>query len=345
MQEIFDYLSKFEFSFYLLICSLVFVFFSDIIKQKNIKLLVLSLFGIMISLFLFEIFFAIYMPTIFCRKNNSFNIDNLDTKTIKVRASNTKREKNDKEQFMYYQCTTYSNLFRYTQSNLNSQDGFVFIGCSFTYGVGLDDKETLPYYFSQLYNFDKFVINCSMGGRGTNFAFNIMESDIVYKFNKDVKIKYFIYSVIQDQIARNFNVSGFYLNDDNFILENGKFVRAKEPLGFLKVIFKESYIFHRFFIDFINNENKEFYKQYFIDTVIKMKKLALEKYNAELIVVLWPDIEQQIIEKLKKENINTIVLNKKFEEDEYKIVKDSHPNAKANKEIAKILFDYINNKS
>ena len=344
MQEIFDYLSKIEFSFYLLICSFIFVFFAGIIKQKNIRLLLLSLFGITISLFLFEILFAIHMPILVSRKNNSFSIDNLDTETIKVRATIREIEKNDKEQFIYYQCKIYSNFFRYTESNLNSNDGFVFLGCSFTYGAGLYDKETLPYYFSQLYNFDKLVINCSMGGRGTNFAFNIMESDFVYKFNKDVKIKYFIYSVIQDQINRNFNVSTFYLNDDNFILKNGNFIRAKEPLGFLKVIFKKSYIFHRFFIDFINNRNKEFYKQYFINTLIKMKNLAIEKYNAELIVVLWPDIEQQIIEKLKKENINTIVLNKKFEEREYKIIKDDHPNAKANKEIAQILFDYINNK-
>ena len=78
-----------------------------------------------------------------------------------------------------------------------------------------------------------------------------------------------------------------------------------------------------------------------------MKNIIKEKYDAELIIILWPDIKwpdikQKMVESLK--DIDIIALDKKFENEEYSIKNDGHPNWKANEEIAQILFDYINNK-
>jgi hypothetical protein len=362
MYNILFYLSKFEFVFYLFILAIFFTIFSILLKNKYIKKLNLIFFGIFLSLSISELLFCITSCPILVknRAEHIYKLDDLQLKTLRYLSilgvndkivfedTNTNIDNiiKDKSKIVFdTKVQIYNNSFRYTKGNSNSDISIVFLGCSNTYGSGLNDNQTLPFYFSEKYNFDINVLNCSICGAGINIAYNIINSGVLNKLliNKKSQIKYFIYSAINEHIERSFRIACFDFSDDNFILENGKFVRAKEPLGFLKVIFKKSYIFHKFFIDFINKKNKVFHEQYFVERTIKMKNLAKEKYNAELIVILWPDIEEKIIEKLKKENINLIILDKKFYKEEYRIKNDGHPNEKANKEIAQILFDYINN--
>lgn len=241
----------------------------------------------------------------------------------------------------------YNNGFRYTKCDINSKISIIFLGCSLTFGHGVSDDQTLPYYFSEKYDFKYNIVNFAIGGAGTNLAFNIINSsDIINKFvKKESEIKYFIYTIIDDHIERNFRTSSFNFAEDNYKLTDDKFSRPYEPFGFLKVIFKNSYIFNKCFLHIINEKNKEFHEQYLVDTVLEMKGIVKDKYNAELIIVLWPNVRTNIVNKLKDQRLNIIELDKKFENEEYKIKNDGHPNAKANKEIARILFDYINNKS
>ena len=50
--------------------------------------------------------------------------------------------------------------------------------------------------------------------------------------------------------------------------------------------------------------------------------------------------------ELKNTRLNTIILEDKFDNfGTYRIDRDGHPTAKANEEIANILFDYINKKN
>lgn len=51
-----------------------------------------------------------------------------------------------------------------------------FFGCSFTYGEGLRDDETLPYYFSQAIR-TAHVMNFGYHGRGANNALALLESN------------------------------------------------------------------------------------------------------------------------------------------------------------------------
>ena len=362
IQEIIFYLSKFEFVFYLFILSILFILLSFLFKNNNLKKINLILFSILLSLSISEFVFCITNKPILVkgRHESIYKLNSLKLKRIRHlnilgvcnRIFSEDFNENvddiikDKSKIIFDNIIRmYDNTFRYTKRNNNSDTSIVFLGCSFTYGHGLNDNQTLPYCFSEKYNFNINVLNCAIGGMGINTAYNIINSGVLNKLliNNNSNVKYFIYSLINDHIERAFRTSSFNLSDDNYVLDDNKFVRTKEPFGILKIIFKKSYIFNKYLINIINDKNKDFHEQYFIDRTLKVRDLALEKYNAELIIVVWPEVEQKIIERLKEENINLIILDKKFNNNKYKIKNDGHPNEKANKEIAQILFDYINN--
>lgn len=357
MDKILYFFTKYEFSIYLLICTLILIFICIILKRKKIKLIILSLVGFIIPIMLFEVFFASSMPVLISRKKIYFDkIDNLTKYKSRIygtpnvlaftRDLNEVIKINEQELIFDYVQETYSNGFRYTKSNLDAKEGFVFLGCSFTYGHGVKDEDTLTYQFAKFYDFERFIINCSCGGRGTNFSFSVMDSDVIYKFiNKNQKVNYFIYSAMEDHINRNFNIRTFNIADDAYIVKNGKLSVVKEPLGVLKKLFQKSYIFNKFFLNIINKRNKIYYEQYFIEKLLEMNKLAKEKYDSEFIVIIWPGFQNRVIKQLENLDLNIIFLDNKFEDYKYKLKNDGHPNGLANKEIAQILFDYINNKS
>ena len=102
----------------------------------------------------------------------------------------------------------YSNGLRYTKTNTNGEKKYIFLGGSFTFGSCLDDKETLPYYFSELNNFDVNILNLGFGAKGSNYALNMLNSEIIDGFiGKDRTVTCFIYSLIEDHIYRNFRMT------------------------------------------------------------------------------------------------------------------------------------------
>ena len=63
---------------------------------------------------------------------------------------------------------------------------------------------------------------------------------------------------------------------------------------------------------------------------------------------MWNDHQEKykrLCEKLKETNLDLIFLPEYFnEKGSYKLEHDGHPTAKANKEIAEILYNHINKK-
>lgn len=66
--------------------------------------------------------------------------------------------------------------FRLTDQSQQKTERINFFGCSFTFGEGLNDSETLPYYFAQ--HSDSFKVkNFGFHGYGVHQAVAIMQSD------------------------------------------------------------------------------------------------------------------------------------------------------------------------
>jgi len=236
------------------------------------------------------------------------------------------------------------NFVRLTEGNPFSENAYIFLGCSFTFGDGLNDNQTLPYYFSKLMNFNANVLNLGIIGRSTNFTLNMLNCDYIEKYVGKAKNKHFIYSLISDHMMRNFNFKRYY-RSDSWLYEKGVWKRTEQPLGKIKIIFAKSCIFRKIFLARIEEWNKSFYEDYMIISLNKIRDLVKLKYNAKFTLIVWPSIEINFKKRLALENFDIIELPEYFEPHEqgtqYKILYDDHPTAKANEEIAGMLYKHL----
>ena len=176
----------YEFVFVFLLCSIIFLLISIFIRQKTIRRISILLFSVFLVLFLFELVLSFFMEkcTFIPKDESLFNIpkeqnisskrevfllnetNNLSKRIIsdnKDEIDRVKKEYLSKGYKVFYdnKLSLYSNGLRYTKANANGEKKYVFLGGSFTFGSCLDDKETLPYYFSELNHFDANILNLS----------------------------------------------------------------------------------------------------------------------------------------------------------------------------------------
>jgi len=243
--------------------------------------------------------------------------------------------------YKIHKISEYDNKFRYTKCNVSSENSYVFLGCSFIFGAKLNDEDTVTYYFSKLMNFEANVINCGIPGHSINTSKNILNNDLIYDLCQNKKINHFFYLMIYDHLSRNFRILD---PSDNMLYENGKYSRVKQPLGIFKIIFAKSYIFNKIFLPVIEQHNMLFYEEYMIESFESINKIIEDKYSSKLTIIIWPEFDQAFIDKLNNKNFDVIVLPEYFnsETSGCKIPNDGHPTAKANKEIAQILYNHIN---
>ena len=76
----------------------------------------------------------------------------------------------------------------------------------------------------------------------------------------------------------------------------------------------------------------------------EINEIIEKKYKSKLIIIVWPEFtDNKFMENLQNLNIDLILLPEYFNSEEmgYRL-KDHHPTAKANEEIAEILYNHIN---
>jgi len=365
-EVIINHFLDYEFVYVFLFFSLFFLLISIFVMRKTIKKIAMVLFAIFIVLFFFEIVCS-YIVLKF--ENSSFDYDTINLNFSKKELTyiedirfkdkkhnetfsfdkqvNTEDKFYNNENFHLVYSKKYSvyknnRHFRYTNCNEKSKDTYVFLGCSFVFGNGVNDDETLPYYFSNILNFKYNVLNCGLSGKSSNSALNILEVGL----DKNLKYKHFFFSLIEDLIDRNFRLRTEFNPSDIFLFGNNKLKIVEYPYYYIVNIFKRSNIFRKIFLPRIQEYNKQYYEDYMIQSLEKMNKIVEEKYNSKLTIIVW-DIEKcsnYFINKLKKTNLDLIFLPEYFnlEEEGYRIKNDPHPTAKANKEIAEILYNHVN---
>ncbi|MFA7073681.1 MAG: hypothetical protein WC234_00665 [Endomicrobiaceae bacterium] len=355
-----------EFAYIFLGFSLFFLFPAIFVRYKRIKLTAVVLFSVFLMFSVFEFalscFFS-YPVTEFhkdyLKDINKDNIFVLKHKRFVDKSDNDRIEeyyylKNEYDNYFQskprlslvydVQYTVYPNYFRYTKGDFNSESNYVFLGCSFVFGIGLKDNETLPYCFSKLMDFQSNVLNCGVSGQGTTTALNILNNNIVDKFvKKNSKFDHFYYYFVDDHIKRNFTVESDSSCIDSCRYCGGRWIRNKQPLGKIKILFSKSYIFRKIFLPLIDKYLQSFYEDYLIEDFKKMDKIVREKYNSKLTIVIWPKF-RGYIDKILMSGLDVIILPEYFSYDDlgYKIKYDGHPSEKANKETAEILYNHKN---
>lgn len=273
------------------------------------------------------------------KKQNEKQIYVFDNESEKYRFLNEKKY-NTLYDVSY---SIFADGFRTTKCSKLGEEAYIFLGCSFVFGEGLNDNETLPYYFSKLMNFKVNVLNLGVIGKGINLTINILNNNVIYKYvNKETK-KYFIYSLIDSHVIRSFDFDARSIND-NWIYKNNKWFETSsiQPFGYTALFFARSFIFRKIFLKIINEKNRNFHEEYLIENFKKIDNIIEKKYDAELIIIVWPCVEQKIIEDLTAAKFDLVILPRYLMYNKYKIKDDIHPSAQANEKIANMLYEHIN---
>ena len=239
--------------------------------------------------------------------------------------------------------------FRVTprESNNDYTKNINFFGGSYTFGWGLNDNETLPYFLQQNrqnWNVKNFAIN----GYGVHQMLAQIENDS--KILKDINIL----------ITSNFHASRSsckkdysfgtpkYIIDDNYNLKRS---------GYCGNLFLTKFQLPKIFGSIINrSEIKKLLDKVFIKSndinsmdidiyisIIKRIKELIDENNQEFFVGYiensFNDLDKIIFQEFKKKNIDYINLTLEPKKD-YELY-DGHPNKEANIKRSLMILEYI----
>lgn len=245
----------------------------------------------------------------------------------------------------------YKNDFRKPQGlqygkNNKETSPIVLLGCSYMYGYGLEENETLQYFLSE--QTKRPVYNWGMVGGGLREILYILRSPKIrsYLSPDSANVKYFIYTYIpshKNRLFENFrpHVPSFKADkeykhlkyDKNYL--NNKTCMVPEIMKFYYNNFadrEKTFELIKLYISQINNSIQKKYTNY--------------DEPAKLIVLVYDDVDNYNWEEIKDENI--IIINTKSLSDvdlrskEYRIADGNHPNKKAWEIITPALIKELN---
>jgi hypothetical protein len=231
--------------------------------------------------------------------------------------------------------------------------GIVFFGCSFTFGLGLNDDQVMPNILQKSVDSLYKVYNFAYSSYGAHHMLAAIESKMVDTIVK-TEPRYFIFQGIDDHVRRAINI-GWHSHDPRYIYNKnngevefaGHFGDEKEPSGIMKKIYA-SELAGLFKKKHTDTSDVKLY----IAIIDKSKKLLQQKYpKSEFHMIYYDhpwDLSATIIKQAKAKGIiihkitdiipdylphrSNYVINLPYE---------SHPNARSNKIVANYILRKI----
>lgn len=256
------------------------------------------------------------------------------------------------------------NGLRYTpSSNEGSNQCLLFLGCSYTFGNGLNDNETLPYFVGEKTHHKYKIYNFAYPGYGPQQMLSAIENGIVDQKIKNCKSTIAIYSGMPDHVRRIAGKKPWEKYDPKYSLVNneavyqGSFQENKLNnfdfinSNFIKV---QTYVFvHNKIIEqktVIKKSEEAQYEKLYIAILKKTKELVKQKYNADFIILFWDfngkeDFPDYDFKKAFRENsLNYYPISSALPNfgSEYIRQGDWHPKKNANEMIADFLAKKLN---
>ncbi len=242
------------------------------------------------------------------------------------------------------------------EKKFSSNESVLFFGCSFTYGDGIDDHETLPYQFQEAVDENYRIYNFAYSSYGAHQTLAILENQYEKIGTEDYNPKVAIYSAITDHIFRGAYVGiekqgpKYRLDETGKLYNKGLFstLTAKINRYFLK-----SRVLGRLYSYFDQPTQKD------IDLVVNMinqsATIFKKRYHGKLYCLLWEELwaDKKLYEKfltaLRAKNLTVIevknILPNYYQStDDYFIYKDGHPTALANQKISEYLATFLQKK-
>ncbi len=286
-------------------------------------------------------------PNLGYYKNLPFN--------LMIRSSRISRQSTDGKMVYNYSVNIDKYARRDTPLNKESRERskfLIFAGCSFTFGEGLNDNETLP-FFSGYYSSHYHSYNYGMGGASPGDV--LIRLKAISKSEEiSEKSGWVIYPYIDDHLGRltgpmsvvgkwAWNKLHFYRSKDGQIQYDGTFESVMPIKTNLYRLLANTNIVQYFNIDIpwkTTNDNWEFLTQ----VIEQIKVLAKLKFNTNNFAVLFypgSNTSRRLIPFLERYHIKYIDFShwdvNSLTKGHPWIPLDGHPSSETNRLIAKTL--------
>lgn len=239
-----------------------------------------------------------------------------------------------------------------SENNIN-KESVLFFGCSFTYGEGVQDDESMPYAFNLSKENKYNVTNFGFSGYGAHQMLSILENNIEKESIEGSEVKHVFYQAILDHINR-----AAFAGYPKYIMDNQNklhFLKKEEDAKSKNVILEKLASANKRKRSEINDHDRDL----FLQIIKKSKDLVKEKYKSDFTVILWDLIKDNdelipeneynlkyITKGLEKLNIKYILISDvlsgyKDNSKQFTIKGDGHPSPLAHKKIAQYLVNNI----
>lgn len=235
----------------------------------------------------------------------------------------------------------------------------LFFGCSYAFGEGVNDDESLPYVFQGESENEYKAWNFAFSGYGPHQMLRIIESGLIDSV-VGKKPAVAVYLAIMSHIERSagnypyflWDVNGprYVLNDRGEAEFKGKFMNSRAWNITLNQLGK-SYLFRRIAPFVLGHKRSNTDIDLFISILTKSRDLLQAGYGTKFYVILWYDESDKdlasVISKLIDRKINFITTKDIFPGTKYDQARyylhecDRHPSALAYKEIATYFLSYL----
>lgn len=241
----------------------------------------------------------------------------------------------------------------------------VFLGCSFTFGGGVSDNETLPWQVGQSANLN--TINCGISGYGIHQVYQLFNEQYAHSSNNQ---RVFVYSFIYDHILRASGTYKWNLHGPYFKTVNDSLIHAGQlsdyrdstqynyahylsllgTFTFLKDLLDRVQLNHD-----VRHLPQEDYDKCFL--MIREMATAIRRTGGKLILIDWDHINwankqvstlsidkiEKALDSLSEDSVQVIRVSSviDLQDKNYFIRRDGHPSAAANKKLAQFLLQYI----
>jgi hypothetical protein len=226
----------------------------------------------------------------------------------------------------------------------------VFVGCSVTFGDGLEDSGTLPQQFSAVRGYRERVVNAGYSGYGTHQVLRLLQTGRPKPWLGSGK-RYFVYSAIPDHLRR---FSGFSWDfwGPRYELRDGRPAYVG-PLysalgGWLRKLARKSAMFAVLESAYWRSTSASAIPL-FVAMLEEARRLARERYDANFIVLLWDlpttinrgmvDTVEEMVRQMNSAGIDYIPVSRILGQNrpDFEIPGDGHPSRLANAKIAAYL--------
>jgi len=258
---------------------------------------------------------------------------------------------------------TDKNGCRLTQPVNPDSQSMLFLGCSFTFGFGLEDQQTLPWLVNDSLKQKLKVYNFGVNGYGPHQILSFLENGMVDTIVRE-KPKYCIYSAITSHAERVVNLYpwGYKDTDPKYALNadgkpefTGPFADASSLTFSVESAVRDAALFKKILK---KKSLSDYDLELFVAVVEACRDKIKDRYpDCEFHVIFWDDqyqqkeISERMIAMLKEKKINLHLMHNilpDYQTKAYQYViyprHEGHPNGLANQYIASyIRREIINN--